>query len=236
MKRHFLVVLVALIAAAVVACTESTSSPVDTSQSIDSITPEDLPSMVLDQVGVVSEFPDLVLDWQESGYRDNVIAAENTIDPDDSALVMAARGRLDGYENGFIDPQALTSDQSSTGRPYGAGSTVELMDGEESARAYLRIMVEEFRRYQDADIEGVTFDGFEELAAPDLGSDAIAIRVSGSTSFLNVTVYTTIVSWARGPIVATVGTGAFDDTDLLGALTRLALLMDQRIQEVLPEP
>ena len=90
-----------------------------------------------------------------------------------------------------------------------------------------------FAASRELEIEGVILEEFQQLDAPDVGTGAVAGRLTLSTVGFNVTLYSTFVAWIRGPVVARVGVGTLDDADLNAVVNRLALRMDQRIDGVL---
>ena len=159
--------------------------------------------------------------------------SSETTDPNDTASDLAASGRLDGYALEFSDPQALFGDETLAGRIFGVGTSVDLFDTQESATAFLQREIEDIRRFQGSAIEGVTLKEFQEFIAPDVGTHAVAGRFIVSVFGLDLAVHLTGVRWVRGPVVATVGITALDDADQSGAIERLTLRMDQRIDDVL---
>ena len=188
--------------------------------------------MVLDQADVDVEFPGLPLDVGDSGSMDNEAATEETIDPDDTATDLTAQGRLDGYAHEFFDPAAFFEGASAAGRPFLMEVVVDLFDSQRSAQAFLQRQIADFRRFQGIEIDGNTVEEFQEFGAPDVGTDAVAVRLTFSTVGLKVKLYSTFVAWIKGPVVARIGVGALDDSDLSAAVNRLALRMDQRIDGV----
>ncbi len=196
-------------------------------------TRDHLPGMVLAQADIESEYPGIPLDPDNSGYQDNEASADDTTDPNDTASDLAAKGRLDGYGLEFFDPQALFGDETPAGRIFGVGTSVDLFDTQESATAFLQREIEDIRRFQGIAIEGVTLNEFQEFIAPDVGTHAVAGRFIVSVFGFEQAGHITAVRWIRGPILATVGVTAFDDTDQSGAVERLTLRMDQRIDDVL---
>ena len=269
MRLYFIIGLFGLIAAIAAACggasptptPTSTPTPVPTStgiptpvstptpvlqsstipKPIGTVTREHLPGMVLDQADIRAEFREAALEPEASGYWDNEVAADDTIDPGDTAADLAARGHLDRYEHSFSDLLALMFGAPSEGRPFLVEAIVDLFDGQPSAQALLQRQVQDFRRFQGIEIkgfqgieiEGLTLEVFEELVAPDLGTDAVSGRFLVTAGGAKAKPYATFVSWVRGPVVALVRVAAHDDADLSAAVNRLALRMDQRIDEVL---
>ena len=101
--------------------------------------------MVLVQVDIDAEFPELLFDVEESGYVDNDAAAEDTIDPDDTGSDLTDSGRLDGYEHAFFDFDALE-------RPIILGAQVNLFSSDQEALDFLQRQVDDFRLFQGVEI------------------------------------------------------------------------------------
>ena len=229
-------VLVAACGGSVVTPTPATTptptlQPTATLTPIGTVTREDLPGMVLDQADVDAEFPGLPLDVEDSGSMDNEAATEETIDPDDTATDLTALGRLDGYEHEFFDSAAFFEGPPAAGRPFLMEVVVDLFDSQRSAQAFLQRQIADFRRFQGIEIDGNTVEEFQELGAHDWGMDAVAARYT--LVFFEAKIYVSFVAWIRGPVVARVVVGTWDDADLSAAVNRLGLRMDQRIDDVL---
>ena len=194
-------------------------------------TRDDLPAMVLTQPDIESEFPALRATVQDSPYRDNEAAAATSINPDDTALDLAALGRLDGYTLEFSDPAAFST--LATGGPISASVSVVLFATPETAEASLRRDFAEIDKLLSNNVEGITLKDFERLDAPDVGSNAIAGKLTITIAALGGDTISSFVAWQRGPILASVGATSVDDRDRSGAMNRLAQLMDDRIKGVL---
>ena len=208
--------------------------PADAPLSIDSVTRDHLPPMVLTQEDLEREFPGIPLD-DDSGYRDNDSAAESTIDPDDDSLDIQSLGRLDGYDLGLFDIQAIVSGSDRPDGVFIVQSSVDLFATSESATDFVERETKDMRRLEGTEIEGVTLTGFEEFAPPDLGDFATGARFVVTVSAVGAEIrgFSTLVWWTRGPIVAAVNLSALKDTDQTGAIERLVLRMDERIDGVL---
>jgi len=195
------------------------------------ITRNDLPAMVLTQSDIASEFPDLRLNTQGGGYRDNEAAAATSLAPNDTASDLAAQGRLVGYEVAFSDLAAFSS--GAKGRPIGATASVVFFDSPDSAQASLRRDFSQIDRFLGREAEGITLKAFQRVDAPDVGSNAVAGRLTVTVAALNLDTTSSFVAWQRGPIVASVGASALDDEDRSSAMDQLARRMDGRIKGVL---
>ena len=178
------------------------------------VTREHLPSIVLTPDQVQAEFPGLPLDSEDTGYQDNEAAAEDSLDPEDSGLDLAARGRLDGYEVSFLDSESLFDRSSSGDRPLGAGFSVDLFNSSGAAQAFIRRVVQDYRRLQGREVaEGVTLDKFAPFTAPQVGTDALAGRYSGTVEALDLEYFGTFILWRRDNLVLSSQIVATDDSD-----------------------
>ena len=185
--------------------------------------------MVLEVGDIQRQFPTLEEnpDPERTGFQNNEANAAGTIDPDDTADELAARGRLDGYSVSFEDPEGLASVQSS----------VDLFDTQVSALAFLSGQAETFSRLQGEDLgEGfrLILQRFEETPAPEIGVEAAAGRLVADLPDHGLVAVFTFVSWVRGPVVASVLAQAFDEVDRSSAVERLAKRMNLKLDGILP--
>jgi hypothetical protein len=117
-----------------------------------SITENDLAIMVLPQEDLGEEFADLQID-DESGFVDNEEAADDTVDPDDTADDLERAGRINGYQLNFSigEAEVVRVLQAGEGVIL-VGTEVELFDDADSASDYLAKQVED--RPSEALLEG----------------------------------------------------------------------------------
>ena len=189
--------------------------------------------MVLPEQEIKAEFPDLTLDADESGYQDNEKAADDTIDPSDTAAELAALGRLDGYALGLLNPQALLGGETSSGSVFGVETSVALFDSSASAQSFMLRQLADTRRYVGASLEGVTIEEYEELPILELGPVSVAGQVTISFLGSDRGAYIDFITWTRGRVNATIAITAFGVADLDDLMKRLAATMNQRIDGVL---
>lgn len=109
--RPWLISSILVVLASVgVACGDSESTTAPTRP----VTGLDLPSVVLPQSAIQVEFPGFQLDADGTGPRNNQDAADDTIEPDDTAAELAAQGHLEGYEQAFNEPNVSLGARIST--------------------------------------------------------------------------------------------------------------------------
>jgi hypothetical protein len=224
----------------------ATSTPVPTATqplstvAID-VTKDHLAAMVFSHTEVQLEFPFLQPEASGTGFRDNSQAILETLDPDDTAENLAARGRIDGYGSQFVDVQVLASGLSLLERPLSLSASLELMDSPESARRNLQDRNEEIRDFQGVEVAGNVIREYRQDEVAGIGETAVFGRLTIALAAFGATTEVGFFSWQTGPIVANIAVSGFDDSDRQEALERLAGQMDRRIQRVLageipPEP
>ena len=189
--------------------------------------------MVLPPEAVQEEFPELRLDLERSGYRDNAAAARSTLDPEDTAANLAAQGRIDGYDHEFTNPGAFFDPDPMVTKPHVALSVVDLYESNEDAVASVGRSMIELVRFEDQDIDGVMITDVYHADLPGLGESGVIGSMDQLLVEYEVESTGAFVMWVRGPVVArvllvTVGLG-----DLGPAAEKLARRMDQRIDGVL---
>ena len=130
----------------------STPAPPPTATPFPAIGRADLPGMVLPQLDVDSEFPNLPLNIDSSGYEDSAAAVEGTIDPNDT-----------DSDLGFLDLFALLSGE--TGRVMIMNTSVHLFDTPEWTRAFLQSEIEDFSHLQGGEVFQEGGECFFEISA-----------------------------------------------------------------------
>ena len=180
--------------------------------------------MVLHTDDVKRGFPGLELNAGASGYSDNEAAAEDTLDPEDTAQSLAAAGRLDGYGHQFPDPGGLFEIQT----------TVDLFRSEAAATEFLKGVIEDLLSFQGKEIEeGVVLELFEEVEPPPIGTTPAAGKIVVNFTQLNLRATFNIVLWVRDLVVAGAQVVAFDNVDRSTDISLLARRMNLRINGVL---
>ena len=188
--------------------------------------------MVLTLEAIQDEFPELQLDLERSGYRDNAAAARSTMDPEDTAANLAAQGRIDGYDHEFTNPSAFFDADPMVTRPHIALSVVDLYESNEAAIASVGRSMVELVRFEGQDIDGVMITDVYHADLPDLGKSGVIGRMNQLLVEYEAESTGAFVMWVRGPVVArvllvTVGLG-----DLGPVAEALARRMDRRIDGV----
>jgi hypothetical protein len=121
----------------------------------------------------------LVVDAEESGYLNNVDAAEDTLDPFDTPDDLFQAGRRNGYALGYFDDD-LSSLRSGAG-VVSVVSGVDLFTTPERARTYLQKELDDYRRFDGEQVdEGVELSDVEVRKLDDLGEGAWLVRATAT--------------------------------------------------------
>jgi hypothetical protein len=166
----------------------------------------------------------------DSGWHDNRAAAESTLDSSDSAASLDKAGRVTGYELTHYDP-------TETALHAGRGllsffTSVELFESEAAASAYLDTRAA-YRQSLDetSPEEGVTFRSVAPFDTRVGEGRGYAFRED--VVFGEDHVFRTLIGFRRGRIVGTVMFVRADRDDATADATRLAGILDSRIQNAL---
>lgn len=163
----------------------------------------------------------------DSGWQDNRAEAEGSIDPHDSAASLEKAGRVTGYELTYYDP-------TETALRIGSGvlsffTSVELFESEAAASAYLEDRIA-YKQGLDrtSPRDGVIFQSIAPFDTP-VGEDA-GYGFREDVFFGEDHVFRTVIGFRRGRIVGTVMFVRADRDDATADATRLAGILDSRIQ------
>lgn len=165
----------------------------------------------------------LKLDAESTGRYDNKKAAEDSIDPKDTARQLARAGRINGYEVTYTArrPQPLGV--------FVVSQAVELFRTEQAAARYLEKFVDDHERFQGRRIEGVKLVRVERFDA-DAGDDAAGLHMT--LSYQGKRVFMTLVAFRRGRVFG--GALALLTRRLIisGDVERIVDAIDDRVQDV----
>ena len=195
-----------------------------------SVTKDHLPVMVLPQEDLGEEFADLEVD-EGSGFVDNQEAADNSIDPDDTAGDLEGAGRINGYELVYIDSDLLSALEAGGG-VYEVGTGVELFEDGRAASDYLAKQVDDYLGLEGEEIDvGLTLEKVETFAVGGLADEAVGLRARASLR--DVQLYGTVVIFRLDRLVGAVGVGRVDDANVNSQVEAIARALEQRIEGVL---
>lgn len=204
------------------------SSPDTLERALQSAVADDLASMVLPLEEFGPEFSAFEAD-EESGFVDNAQAADDSVDPDDTADDIAAEGRISGYDLEFNDPSSAAL-QSGEG-VYLVNTSVELFIDAGAAQANIDKALEEIQELEGEEVDGVILGRFDISSIPGVGDRALLIESSirvGDTTF-----YVTTVVFNMGRLLGAATVAHVDDVDRSVRVTEIAKLLEARIRGVL---
>jgi hypothetical protein len=165
----------------------------------------------------------------DSGVVGNADAADDSLDPDDTATSLKGDGRVTGHELEYVHPQLISSRVRKG--TLDVNTEVELLEDPVFATQYLHARLGDYVRFRKA-VPGMRLSAYSEFNAVAIGEEAGGRRVK--VTFPGVlTGYVTDVVFRRGRIVATVEVVRADRSDARQEALRLAVELDRRIQAVL---
>jgi hypothetical protein len=165
----------------------------------------------------------------DSGRQENRVAAESSLDPNDSADSLRKAGRVTGYELTYYDPtQAALQTRSGM---LSFLTSVELFRTEAAAADYVDDRVAYKQGLNGTSPrEGVTFRSVTPFDSS-VGETAYGFR--DDVFFGEDHVFRTVIGFRRGRIVATAMVVRADREDAIEDATRIAGQLDARIQQSL---
>jgi len=189
----------------------------------------DLAIMVLPQEDLGDEFADLQID-DDSGFKDNEEAADETIDPDDTADSLERVGRINGYELLYSDP-SLSALEAGVG-VIELATEVDLVMDAGAASDHLAKQVEDWQRLEGEQVEaGVTLEKVETFAVKGLADEAVGLRARAS--FGDLQWYETVVAFRLDRLVGAAYAYRVDDANINSQVEAIARALERRIEGVL---
>jgi hypothetical protein len=162
-----------------------------------------------------------------AGPVGNGEAADDSLDPEDTARSLRSAGRLNGHKGYFTRPSLATWKK---GGVVMVGTEVELMEDPVYAAQYLHEQLGDFQRYEGKQDDGTKLSGVSSFAVNAVGDEAegLLFTVSGKR-----TGYATAVAFRRDRIVAFASVLRADKDDAQAEARALAIKLDERIKDVL---
>ena len=198
-------------------------------QALDSLGANDLAIMVLPQEELGDEFADLEVD-EDSGFEDNKVRADDTIDPDDTADDLERAGRINGYDLTYSDP-ALSALDAGEG-VIAVSTEVELFEDASAASDFLAKQMDDFGRLEGEEIEsGLTLAEVDTFAVDGLADEAMGLRSRGA--FGDTEFYDTTVAFRLDRLVGAAVLDRADDADVNSQVEEIARKLEGRIEGAL---
>jgi hypothetical protein len=221
--------LLAISLAVVAACGGAGDSDNELERALRSVTENDLAVMVLPQEDLGEEFAALEID-DDSGFKDNEEAADETIDPDDTADSLERAGRINGYELLYSAP-SLSVLEAGVG-VIEVATEVDLFRDAGVASDHLAKQVEDWQRLEGEQVEaGVTLEKVETFAVKGLADEAVGLRARGT--FGEVQFYETVVAVRLDRLVGAAYAYRADDANVNSQIEAIARALEERIEGVL---
>jgi hypothetical protein len=157
----------------------------------------------------------------------NAEAADDTLDPKDTAKSLRSAGRLNGHKAYFSSPSLAAWKK---GGVVMAGTEVELMEDPVYAAQYLHEQLGDFERYQGMHDDGVKLTDVSSFQVNAVGDEAEGLLFTASGKR---TGHATVVAFRRERVVAFASVLRADKADAKAEARALAIKLDKRIQDVL---
>jgi len=196
--------------AAVISATAASNAAIPTSK---------LVVMVLPKAELGRAAAPLELDASSSGVYGNGKAADDSIDPNETAASLARAGRLTGYELSYGKPKLEI------------GTEVDLFRGSAAASANMAKRLRDLRRFEGKVVKGVKLERVQTFAVPKLGDKAVGTRLAASVGSKRV--WGTSIRFRLGALEGSARVERSDAADVSARTIQLALALEHRMRGVL---
>lgn len=228
-ELFFLSLAAALLLALGTVATSCGGGNEELTQALETLQVSELDTLVLPQEELGDDFADLEID-EDSGFVDNEEAADNTIDPDDTAEDLERTGRINGYALEYSDPTFSALEAGEGG--LSVGTTVTLFEDDSGASDFFAKEVDDFQRLEGDEIEvGFILEEVETFAVDGLAGEAIGIRAQAS--FGDVRFYVTTVGFRLDRLVGAATITRADDSNVDSQAEEMARALEERMKGVL---
>ena len=184
----------------------------------------DLAVMVVPQDALGIE--GLELDAADSGPLSAGKAADETVDPKDTAKLLKHAGWMEGYELNYSDPKRAAA-LARGGGLIAAGTSVESFETDSAARERLVKEIRDYERFEGKAIQSGKLEQFDTFDAA-VGDEAWGLHVVARVG--KTKVYATGVLFRHGNLLGSASFVRADPTVERAAAIRLALTLDERIE------
>jgi len=193
------------------------------------ITKAQLAAMVLPREELGASVEGLTPD-EDVGATGNAEAADDSLDPEDTATSLRGAGRVIGHKLYYTHPK-LASLKVRKGA-LSVGTEVELLEDSVYAAQYLHKQLTDYERLKGTVEPGLKLRSISAFEAVAIGEEAGGGRGTITIPGL-LTGHETYVVFRRHRIVATVAIVRADRRDVRQEALRIAVELDRRIQAVL---
>ncbi|HJP40459.1 MAG TPA: hypothetical protein QGF35_01965 [Dehalococcoidia bacterium] len=226
MKYHRLAAYALALAALLSAC----GGGDDLEKALDEVTSRDLSIMVLPEEGWGELAEDMAID-PDSGFEDNKSAADDSLNPNDEEDDFELAGRINGYSLSFESAdfeKALLAEDGI----LSLSSEVWIFTTEEDAERDIQRRLDELEEFEGVELDDVILDSYLEFDADIPGDQAGGIEMTISVSVLDISFKMTVAFIRTGRLVASVGIGTLDGTDVRDEAVGAANELEKRIRGV----
>lgn len=186
----------------------------------------DLAVMVLPQEELGALADGLRVSVDDSGPTNNLDAADDTLDPGDTARSLKSAGRIAGYDLAYVPPKA-----SKRQVAVSVGTTADLFTDPVYATQHLSKQVSDFDRFMGKVVDGVRLVAVKNFKAVGVGEEASGLQVTVVAG--KARAHATVVYFRRGRLVGIAWAIRRDKRSVLDDVRRVALTLDTRMQRVL---
>ena len=187
-----------------------------------------LAAMVLPQAELGAIAARLTFD-ERSGPVGNEQAAEDTVDPGDTARSIRTAGRIAGHKAWFGDP-GLVAMKTGRGVDF-VGTEIELLEDNVSAAQYLHKQLNDFQRFQGIQDNGTMLTRVRSFPVTRVGDEGEGFRATATAG--KDVLYITAVLFRRTRVIGAAIVMRGDRQDARDDAKALAAKLDERIQGVL---
>ena len=222
--RPVAALMIVVVAAAFVACGGGGESEFEVA--LDELTAAGLSVLVLppDQLGEIAE--GFVID-PGSGPETAAESADGTLDPDDTAADLEARGYIAGYELA-LEAQPIPEDGV-----FQVESSVVLYDDAGGVDEALDKFIEDVERFQGEEVGGAALIGWAEFDAGKRGDRRIGLTIEVAVPDTDIRVYGILIAFRIGRLGASVSIASLDDDNRTADAKVLAERLETHIRAVL---
>ena len=179
-----------------------------------------------DELGTIAEG---MKPLDDSGPVANDEAAEDTLDPTDTARSVRSAGRLGGHKSYYVNGglAALKRKQGVVS----VGTEIELLEDTVYAAQYLHKQLGDFQRFQGKQDDGSTFGRVSSFTVNAVGDEAEGLLAASTLG--KKAVYVTAVAFRRERIIGVATIMRADQDNAQSEALALAVQLDGRILAVL---
>jgi hypothetical protein len=185
----------------------------------------DLRRLVVPKKEIGTMVTGLKVDRADTGRYDNKKAAEDSIDPKDTARKLARLGRITGYELTY------TADRPSPLGVVNVSQGVELFRTRKAASRYLKKFAGDYVRLRGRTIEGIKLARVEEFDV-DVGDEATGLSITAAVPAARARVFGTMVVFRRGRVFGGALVLLRRQLMIAGDVERIVEGIDEHLQNV----